>query len=80
MATCVVSFVDTLGFRHTVEVQAESLFEAGVLAIRAFKQNGCPPGYVSEMEVEIRSPSGILLLPSGFRNGWRVGQRARRKR
>jgi hypothetical protein len=56
MATCVVSFVDIEGFRHTIEVEAESLFEAGVLAIRAFNQNGCPPGYVSELKVEIRSP------------------------
>lgn len=63
MATCIVSFVDTLGFRHTVEVQAESLFEAGALAIRAFKQNGCPPGYVSELEVEIRSPVKHIVTP-----------------
>jgi len=42
MATCIVSFVDTLGFHHTVEVQAESLFEAGVPAIRTFRQEGCP--------------------------------------
>ena len=63
MATCIVSFVDTLGFRHTVGVQAVSLFEAGVLAIRAFKQNGCPPGYVSEMEVEIRSPVKHMVTP-----------------
>ena len=56
MSHCIVSFVDTEGFRHTVEVQAESLFEAGVLAIRAFKEHGCPPGYASEFEVEIRSP------------------------
>ena len=55
MATCIVLFVGCEGFRHTVEVQAESLFEAGVPAIRAFRQNGCPPGYVSELEVEIRS-------------------------
>jgi len=27
-----------------------------VLAIRAFTQNNCPPGYVTELEVEIRSP------------------------
>jgi len=63
MATCVVSFVDTLGFRHTVELQAESLFEAGALAIRAFTQNGCQPGFVSELEVEIRSPVKHIVTP-----------------
>jgi hypothetical protein len=80
MATCVVSFVDTLGFRHTVEVQAESLFEAGVLAIRAFKQNGCQPGYVTELEVEIRSPVRHFVTPKRFRSGWREELRALRKR
>ena len=62
MGTCIVSFVDTLGFRHTVEVQAESLFEAGVLAIHAFKQCNCPPGYVTELEVEIRSQVKPLIV------------------
>jgi hypothetical protein len=63
MATCIVSFVDTLGFRHTVEVQAESLFEAGVLAIHAFKQCNCPPGFVTELEIEIRSPVKHIVTP-----------------
>jgi hypothetical protein len=63
MPICIVSFVDTQGFRHTVEVQAESLFEAGVLAIHAFKNSGCPPGYVSELEVEIRSPVKHIVTP-----------------
>src|SRR5712675_680980 len=35
---CSVSFTDAGGFRHSVEVQAESLYEAAVLAFRAFKK------------------------------------------
>ena len=36
---CSVSFTDHRGVRHSVEVQAESLFEAAVLAIQIFRQD-----------------------------------------
>lgn len=55
MASCIVSFLDTEGLRHTVEVEAESLFEAAVLAARTFKQHNCAPGALSNIEVEICS-------------------------
>lgn len=54
MAKCIVSYLDTEGLRHTVEVEAESLFEAAALAIRTFKQHDCEPGALSQLEVEIR--------------------------
>ena len=55
MASCIVSFLDTEGLRHTVEVEADSLYEAGVLAIRTFRQHDCEPGQTSNLEVEVRS-------------------------
>ena len=55
MAACIVSYLDTEGLRHTVEVQAESLYEAAVLAMRTFKEHHCEPGLISKLEVEIRS-------------------------
>ena len=55
MATCIVSYLDTEGLRHSVEVQAESLYEAAALAVRTFKQHDCEPGAFSPLEVEIRS-------------------------
>ena len=55
MASCIVSFVDTEGIRHTVEVEAESLFEAAALAIRTFKQHNCEPALITKLDVEIRS-------------------------
>jgi hypothetical protein len=55
VASCIVSYVDTDGLRHTVEVEAESLYEAAVLAIRTFRQHSCEPGQASQMEVEVRS-------------------------
>jgi hypothetical protein len=55
MAACIVSYVDIEGLRHSVEVEAESLYEAVVLAVRTFKQHHCEPGEQSKIEVEIRS-------------------------
>src|SRR3981189_2196042 len=55
MATCIVSYVDVDGLRHSVEVEAATLYEAAVLAVRTFKQHHCGPGELSKIEVEIRS-------------------------
>lgn len=55
MAACIVSYLDTEGLRHTVEVEAESLCEAAVLAIRTFKQHKCEPGPAIKLDVEIRT-------------------------
>lgn len=55
MALCVVSYLDTEGVRHTVEVEAESLYEAAVMAVNTFRKHDCAPGLMSSLEVEIRS-------------------------
>jgi len=63
VASCIVSYIDTEGLRHTVEVQAESLYEAAVLAIRTFKKHECEPGQVSTLEVEVRSSVIHTITP-----------------
>ena len=55
MACCIVSYLDDSGVRHTVEVQAESLFQAVVLAVRTFRQHDCEPSDTRKLDVEIRS-------------------------
>jgi hypothetical protein len=55
MRSCIVSYLDSSGIRHTVEVQADSLYEAAVLAVRILKEHDCAPGEISKLEVEIRS-------------------------
>lgn len=40
-----------------MNVQAETLYEAVALAVRAFREHDCAPGPVSKIEVEARSPS-----------------------
>lgn len=56
---CAVSFADVRGIRHTVEVQAESLFEAAVLAVCTFK--GDPwiehVGKATVLDIEVREPA-----------------------
>lgn len=39
MATWLVSFLDLDGVRHSVEVQAEGLYEAAVLGLATFKKH-----------------------------------------
>lgn len=55
MASCVVSYLDTSGIRHSVEVEAESLYEAAALAVRAFRRHDCEPRGLEKLEVEMRS-------------------------
>ena len=63
VAFCIVSYLDTEGLRHTVEVEAESLYEAAVLAIRTFRQHDCEPGRASRLEVEVRSSVIHTITP-----------------
>jgi hypothetical protein len=51
----VVSYLDNDGIRHTVEVQADSLYEAAVLGVKTLREHDCAPGDISKLEVEIRS-------------------------
>ncbi|HEY6329727.1 MAG TPA: hypothetical protein VI756_10350 [Blastocatellia bacterium] len=59
MPLCLVSFVDLDGFRHSAEVEAGSLFEAGALAISAFRQHECEPAPISTLEIEITVASTV---------------------
>ena len=56
---CTVSFQDARGVRHCVDVEAESLYEAVVLAVRRFREDPWAPQVVAAtvLEVEVREPS-----------------------
>jgi hypothetical protein len=61
---CTVSFTDVRGVKHSVDVTAESLFEAAVLGVnrlRAGEWND-PPGYAATLEIEVRHPSVRHML------------------
>ena len=55
MASCIVSFVDLDGIRHSVQVNADSLYEAAVEAIVVFRKCNCEPGVMSQLEIEVRT-------------------------
>ena len=59
LRTCTVSFTGPSGVRHSVEVIAESIYEAAALGISALKNGGCAdaiaPG--TELEVQVREPA-----------------------
>jgi hypothetical protein len=55
MAACIVSFVDLDGIRHSVEVEAEGLYEASVLGLCAFRKHDLEPGELTQLDVEVRS-------------------------
>jgi hypothetical protein len=55
--TCTVSFRDSDGVQHSVEVGAETLYEAAVLALKSFRDQECTPGPAAHLAVEVKSPS-----------------------
>ena len=55
---CAVSFKDARGIRHTIEVQADSLYEAAVLGIKALRANAWIEhlGPATVLDIEVREP------------------------
>jgi len=79
MRSCIVSYLDTEGIRHSVEVHADSLYEAVVLAVHTFRQHDCDPCEISKLEVEIRtSVTHEITLKKGV-NGSTVGPGVRKR-
>ena len=63
MRTCRVSYCDVEGVTHSVEVSASSLYEAAVLALKAFEQTGWADNPVGVMEVVVKSPAVKHQIP-----------------
>jgi hypothetical protein len=79
---CFVSFADVRGIRHGIEVQAESLYEAVVLAVRAFRQDPWLErlGPATVIDVEIREPGMKHSLSLQQVESWLAGARRIRTR
>jgi len=79
MARCRVSFTDTNGIPHDVEVQAESLYEAVALVVDEFRDDELTtdPGPMTEFVVAVHRPavehrirlSQVLQWSEGTRDG-----------
>ena len=59
LRACSVSFRGLSGVRHTVDVEAETLYEAAVIAVSRFRQDiwGEVVAGGTPLEVEVREPS-----------------------
>jgi hypothetical protein len=56
LRTCTVSFTSPSGVRHSVEVTAESIYEAAAFGVSALKNSGWTDAIASgtELEVQVR--------------------------
>ena len=75
MATCIVSFVDLDGVRHSVEVEAEGLYEASVLGLCAFRKHDLEPAGLTQLEIEVLSSVKHTLTVSKVREWLQRGVR-----
>jgi hypothetical protein len=59
VSRCRVSFTDSEGISHAVEVQAESLYEAVALAVSEFRNDSATsmPGAMTEFMVSVQRPA-----------------------
>jgi hypothetical protein len=58
--TCLVSLTDSRGIKHSVEIVAESLFEAAVIGLQILRKDGWVQetiGAGTKIEVEVREPA-----------------------
>ena len=57
--TCTVTLTDVRGCRHSVEVLAESLFEAAALGLKLLRDDGWVdhPGPATRLEIQVKTPA-----------------------
>ena len=73
---CRVSFTDTEGIAHAVEVAASTLYEAATLAMAEFRRCGFTenaPGPATRLTVAIKQPTTIHEVQWGKIEGWLQG-------
>jgi len=71
--TCVVSFADSEGIRHSVEVTASTLYEAAALAINEFRRCGFTanaPGPATRLTVALKTPATSHEVQWGKIEAW----------
>ena len=76
MALCIVSFVDLDGVRHSVEVEADGLYEASVLGLYAFRKQDLDPGGLTQLEVKVISAVTHTLTVTKVREWLQRGVRS----
>lgn len=58
LRTCTVSFTGPSGIRHSVDVTAETVYEAAAFGVSALRQGGWADAVAlgTELEVQVREP------------------------
>jgi hypothetical protein len=72
---CTVSFTDARGIKHSVDITADSLFEAtvrGVVALRGGAWND-PPARAAVLEIEVKNPTARHLVSLQHVAAWLNG-------
>jgi hypothetical protein len=54
--SCTVAFDDGTGVRHSIQVSAESMFEAAAIALHIFENAGTPPGPAAHLDIAAHAP------------------------
>jgi len=72
---CTVSFQDRRGIRHSVDVEAESLYEAVVFAVRRFRGDIWAEQVAKGtlLDVEVREPATKYSISLQQVEGWLAG-------
>jgi hypothetical protein len=72
VSRCRVSFTDSEGITHAVEVQAESLYEAVALAVSEFRHDSVTsmPGPMTEFTISIQRPATEHRIRLGQVSQW----------
>jgi hypothetical protein len=71
--TCLVSFTDSEGIRHSVQVTASTLYEAAALAIGEFRRCGFTadaPGPATRLTVMVKAPATSHEVPVRKIEAW----------
>jgi hypothetical protein len=73
--TCIVSFTGPSGVSHSVEVSADSLYEAAIVGFSLLKHDGwvdaVAPG--TRLEIEVRHPATTHSVSLGQLRRWVEG-------
>jgi hypothetical protein len=80
---CSVSFTDSIGITHAVDVSAASLFEAAALAVAEFRRSGFAGttlGIGTTLTVAVHAPATSHTLRMAGLEAWSLAERARLSR
>ena len=76
--SCLVSFTDTEGIEHSIRVPAESLYEAAIEAMAAFRRGVFAEmtfGQATQLRIRVRAPEEEHVVTVGKVMSWldRIG-------